>query len=40
MGKEKVATITGWDEAFYQQEAWAVLCTVFLVDDGTHPATY
>ena len=40
MGNQKVAPIAGWDKAASQLEAWAVLCTVFLGDDGVHPATY
>ena len=40
MGKQKVAPITGWDKAASQHEAWAVFCTVFLEDEGIHPATY
>ena len=39
MGKQKFAPVTGWEKASYQLEAWAVLCTVFLGDDGAHPAT-
>ena len=40
IGKQKVAPITGWDEAVSQLEAWDVFCTVFLGDGGVHPATY
>ena len=40
MGKKKLSPITGWDEASSQLEAWAVFCTVFLVDDGVHRITY
>ena len=40
MVKQKVLPIAGWDEAATQLEAWAVFCTVFLGDDGVHPATY
>ena len=40
MGKQKVSPIRGWDEAASQLEAWSVFCTVFLVNDGVHPATY
>ena len=40
MGKQKVAPITGWDEASPQLETWAVFCTVFLGNDGAHPSTY
>ena len=40
MGNQKVASITGWDKTLSQMEAWSVFCTVFLRDDGVHPATY
>ena len=40
IGKQKFAHIAGWDIASSQLEAWAVLYTVFLGDDGAHPATY
>ena len=40
MGKQKVAPIAGWDEAEPQIDAWAVFCTLFMVDDGVQPATY
>ena len=40
MGKQNVAPIVGWEKASSQLEAWEVLCTVFLGDDGAHPATY
>ena len=40
MGKQKAALIAGWYEAASQLEAWAVFCTVFLGDNGVHPATY
>ena len=40
MGKQKVSSIAGWDEAAPQIEDWAVFCMVFLGDDGFHPVTY
>ena len=40
MRDQKVAFITGWDEAASQLKAWAVFCTVFLGDNGVHPITY
>ena len=40
MGDQKVAPMAGWDEVESQLEAWAVFCTLFLGDDGVHPATY
>ena len=39
MGKQNFPPIADWNEALYQLEGWAVLCTVFLGDDGAHPAT-
>ena len=40
VGKQNVAPIAVWDKASYQLEAWAVFCTLFLGDEGAHPATY
>ena len=37
---QKVAPIAGWYEAVSQLEAWAIVCMVFLGDDGFHPTTY
>ena len=40
MWKQKVAPISVWDKAEVHLEAWAVVCTLFLGDNGVHPATY
>ena len=40
MGKQKVSPIAGWDEVESQLEAWAMFCTLFLGDNGVHPAPY
>ena len=40
IGKQKVSPIVGWDEAASQLESGGVFCTVCMVDDGVHPATY
>ena len=40
LGKQKVASIAGWDEVESQLEAWAMFCTLFLGNNGVHPATY
>ena len=40
MEKQKFTPIAGWGKASSQLEDWAVLCTVFLGDEGTHRAMY
>ena len=40
MGKQKVAPIAVWDKAESQIEACAMFLSLFLGDDGVHPATY
>ena len=40
IGKQKVVPISGWDNAASQLKPWTVFFTVFLGDDGVHPATY
>ena len=40
LGKQMVASIASWEEVESQLEAWAMFCTLFLGDNGVHPATY
>ena len=40
MGNQKFHPMAGWYKASSQLEDWAVFCTMFLGDDGTHLATY
>ena len=40
MGWKKFSPITGWEKATPQMEARAVVCALFLVNIGYHPATF